>query len=135
MLVRNDRAGGLALKLWIYTAAMLALAAPCLAQTPIDYGAGYKMVMVQQHQQHPLGRSANAQFGSTIKLDRTYPLIASPPTPDTHAFNAEMQRRVAQWWAAMDAPEDNSTAADPTTNYALNCEPVGPAAARQFSLA
>ncbi len=80
---------------------------------------------MQQHQEHPLGPGADTRSGSTIHLDRTYPLIASPPTPDTQAFNNEMQRRAAQWWAAMDAPKDNSTAADPDTDYELDCEPVG----------
>ena len=92
---------------------------------PTDYGAGYKIVIIHQHQKHTPGPEDDPFGNGPIKLDRTYPLIASPPTPDTQAFDTEMQRRAAQWWAAMDAPKDNSTAADPVTDYSLDCEPVG----------
>ncbi len=87
-----------------------------------DYGAGYEMVMVTQDQQHALGSGVDPSWGSTIKLDKTYPLISSPLTPDAKAFNAEIDKILPEWW---NGPTDNKVQSDPDTDITLDCEPAG----------
>ena len=90
--------------------------------TSADYGAGYEMVFVVQHQEHPLGPGVDPEWGDAIKLDKTYPLISSPLTPDAKAFNAEIGKMLPKWW---NGPKDNKVQSDPDTNLTLDCEPTG----------
>jgi hypothetical protein len=89
---------------------------------PTDYGAGYEMVIVTQHQQHALGAGIDTGWGDAIKLGKTYPLISSPLTPDAKAFNAEIDKMLPEWW---NGPADNTTQSDPDTDLTLVCEPAG----------
>jgi hypothetical protein len=89
---------------------------------PTDYGAGYKIVIFHQIQEHPPGAGDDQSNQGPIKLDTTYPLVASPLTREAKAFNTKMRQVVAKWW---NGPQDNSTASDPDTDYSLDCEPVG----------
>ncbi len=90
-----------------------------------DYGAGYKIIIFHRHQEHPPAPNSDLDGQGPIKLDLTYPIIASPHTPGAELFNAAMKRMSATWWEAIGAPKDNKTASDPDTDISLNCEPVG----------
>ena len=80
------------------------------------------MVIVTQNQQHALEPGADTGWGNAIKLDKTYPLISAPLTPDAKAFNAEIHKILPEWW---NGPADNTTQSDPDTDITLDCEPVG----------
>ena len=92
---------------------------------PTDYGAGYKIVILHQQQEHDPGPGDDDAGQGPIKLDKTYPLIANPLSQEAKAFNAKMQYMAAKWWGNMDAPHDNTTASDPNTDYSLDCKPAG----------
>ena len=89
---------------------------------PTDYGAGYKLVVFHQHQEHVPGAGDDKNGQSPITLDKTYPLIASPLTAEARAFNSKIQQMSAKWWPG---PHDNSTRSDPDTHFKQDCEPVG----------
>lgn len=110
----------------------LILSIPGLAQAqmgknglqPTDYGAGYKLVMINQHQEYAPGPNSDPGFGD-IKLSRQYPSIVPPLTPDAQAYNNYIKALIMRWWHDTGSPLNNSVEADPDTDRALACEPVG----------
>jgi hypothetical protein len=97
-----------------------------VADTPRDYGAGYKIVMVSQHQEHAVQKSdllEDSDHPGPVQLQLYYPLIAAPLTPAAIAYNAEMKGLIARWWKDIGGPKDNSQTADPNTDYWISCTP------------
>lgn len=88
---------------------------------PTDYGAGYKMIMVKQHQEHASGKGYDDT--PTVTLNLSYPIISSPLTPDAIAYNETIKELIGRWWKDIGAPQDNSQKADPGTDYTLICTP------------
>ena len=92
---------------------------------PADYGAGYKMIMVHQHQEHAPGPGADPFGEGQITLDLLFPVIADPRTAEAKNYNTAIRQIIHQWWKTIGGPKDNSQSADPGTGYNLNCVPVG----------
>lgn len=90
---------------------------------PTDYGAGYKVIMVNQHQEHEVAPRFDDGGQNPVRLALSYPLIAAPLTPDTSAYNAAIKALIPRWWKDIGGPADNSQAADPGTDYSLVCTP------------
>ena len=88
----------------------------------VDDGAGYKIVIIEQQQNHPLGAGVDTGFGDAVEFSKTYPLIASPLTQDANAFNAKIRTMLPKWW---NGPSDNTQKSDPDTDITLVCQPTG----------
>jgi hypothetical protein len=83
------------------------------------------MAIVTQQQQHAVGPGVDTGWGDAIKLDKTYPLISSPLTPDAIAYNEKIKELIGRWWKVIGAPYDNSQKSDPDTDYQMSCLPGG----------
>jgi hypothetical protein len=92
---------------------------------PQDYGAGYQMIVIHQHKEHPIGPDVDPGWGPVIKLDKAYPVISSPLTADAKFYNADIGALMPRWWRGVDGPPNNSLAADSAWDISLDCEPVG----------
>jgi hypothetical protein len=93
---------------------------------PTDYGAGHPVIMFNHTQAHPLGAGVDTGEGNAITLTEAYPLMAQPLTPDAQAYNAYSSGMMSRWWRDIGGPKDNSVAADPDTDYTIDCEATGP---------
>ncbi len=93
---------------------------------PVDFGAGYKMAIAGFDQQHAanIPDDPDAPPNPTT-LHLSYPLIASPLTPEAKVYNNAITQLIRLWWADIGAPKDNSQQTDPYTDYALDCAPGG----------
>jgi hypothetical protein len=90
--------------------------------SPTDYGAGYKVVIFHQHQEHAPGPGDDQYKQGPIELNTTFPLIASPTSSEAKAFNSNMKKMAAKWWGW---PLENTTESDPDGDSTNDCEPVG----------
>lgn len=90
-----------------------------------DYGAGYKIIIFHQHQEHAPGSGDDQSGQGPITLDKTYPVIASAFTQDAQAYNDYINWTISRWWSDIDGPLNNTVVADSDTDISLDCEPVG----------
>ncbi|WBO58935.1 hypothetical protein GT370_17845 [Acidocella sp. MX-AZ03] len=110
----------LVLGLYLISASAEARTSP--GASAVDDGAGYKLVIIEQQQNHPLGAGVDTGFGDAVEFSKTYPLIASPLTQDANAFNAEIRTMLPKWW---NGPSDNTQKSAPDTDITLVCQPTG----------
>jgi hypothetical protein len=85
---------------------------------PTDYGAGYKLIVLNQSQESPPDANADPIDHAPDKFERTFPVISAPTTAETKAFDAAMLKMIAS----------NGNGGTEDSDLSIDCEPVGLAA-------